>query len=131
MSQIPQELKYTDTHEWARVESDGSVTVGITDHAQELLGDVVFIELPEIDNDVNAAQETGVIESVKAASDLYAPVSGVITEVNDNLQDNPDLVNSDPYGEGWLYRLQPTDEDELEKLLDADAYAEQVASEGH
>lgn len=131
MSQIPQELKYTDTHEWARVESDGSVTVGITDHAQELLGDIVFVELPEVDNDVNAAQETGVIESVKAASDIYAPISGIITEINDNLQDNPDLVNSDPYGEGWLYRLQPTDEDEIEKLLDADSYAEQVAAEGH
>lgn len=131
MSQIPQELKYTDTHEWARVESDGSVTVGITDHAQELLGDIVFIELPEVDNDVNAAQETGVIESVKAASDIYAPISGIISEINDNLQDSPDLVNSDPYGEGWLYRIQPSDEDEIEKLLDADSYAEQVAAEGH
>lgn len=130
MSKLPTDLKYSETHEWARVDDD-VVTVGITDHAQGLLGDVVFLELPEVDSEVNAGDEIGVIESVKAASDLYSPVSGTVVAVNDALEGNPALVNSDPYGEGWLFRIQLVAEEELKELLDAKGYAEQVASEGH
>lgn len=131
MSNIPKELKYAKTHEWARLESDGSVTVGITDHAQELLGDVVFLELPELNKELKAGQEAGVVESVKAASDIYSPVSGTIIAINEELTGTPDLVNSEPYGKGWLFRLKPAAKQELDKLLDAAAYAVQVESEGH
>lgn len=131
MSKIPANLKYSDSHEWARLEDDGSVTVGITDHAQALLGDIVFLELPEIDSEVNAGEEVGVVESVKAASDIYTPVSGTVIALNDSIGKAPGLVNTDPYGEGWLYRVQIDDEDELEELLNADDYAAQVAAEGH
>jgi len=131
MSNIPSELKYTSSHEWARLEDDGTVTVGITDHAQNLLGDVVFAELPEVDAEIEGGGEAGVVESVKAASDIYAPISGTITAVNESLLDNPALINSDPYGEGWMFKLQPHDEDDLEELLDAETYTDQVASEEH
>lgn len=131
MSQIPNELKYSTSHEWAKVDSDGVITVGITDHAQGLLGDIVFVELPELDTEVSSGEEAGVVESVKAASDIYSPVSGTIIEVNDALETTPDLINSDPYGKGWLFRVQPTDESEMKELMDADAYTKQVASEGH
>lgn len=131
MSNIPNELKYSDSHEWARAEEDGLITIGITDHAQGLLGDIVFVELPEVESEVNKDDEAGVIESVKAASDIYSPVSGTIVEVNQALQASPEIVNSDPYGEGWLFRIQPTDDTELDELLSAEAYAKQVASEGH
>ncbi len=131
MSNIPSELKYTSSHEWARLEEDGSVTIGITDHAQGLLGDVVFIELPEVDTEIEAGAEAGVVESVKAASDIYVPLSGTIIAVNENLMEKPEIVNSDPYGEGWMFCIQPLDEEDLNELMDADDYAEQVASEEH
>lgn len=131
MSQVPSELKYATTHEWARIENDGTVTVGITDHAQNLLGDIVFIELPEMESEVTATAEAGVVESVKAASDIYAPVSGKIVAINTALTETPDLVNSDPYGEGWLFRIQPADDSDLNELLDAESYSAQVAAEGH
>lgn len=124
MSDFPEELKYTATHEWVRTEEDGSITVGITDHAQELLGDVVFIELPEEGRVVSAQEEVSVIESVKAASDIYAPASGEIIAVNEELNDAPETVNSSPYEEGWLFRILPSDPIELEDLLSAEAYAE-------
>ena len=108
MSNTPIELKYASSHEWARLEGD-IVVVGITDHAQEALGDLVFVELPEVGDTVSAGDEAGVVESVKAASDIYAPVSGEVIEINSALEDTPELINTDPYGEGWLLRLQPTD----------------------
>ncbi|MES3007881.1 MAG: glycine cleavage system protein GcvH [Pseudomonadota bacterium] len=124
MSSFPEGLKYAATHEWVRVESDGSVTVGISDHAQELLGDIVFIELPKLGAIVTAKQEISVVESVKAASDIYAPVSGKIVAINDTLLDSPEIVNSSPYVDGWFCRIQPSDQAELDALLDANGYAE-------
>ncbi|MCW3147555.1 glycine cleavage system protein GcvH [Stutzerimonas stutzeri] len=121
MSEIPSDLRYASSHEWARLEADGSITVGISDHAQEALGDVVYVELPEIGRQLSAGQEAGVVESVKAASDIYAPVSGEVVAINEALTDSPELVNSDPYG-SWFFRLQPSDKAELDKLLDAAAY---------
>lgn len=130
-SNIPAELRYASTHEWARLEEDGTVTVGITDHAQDALGDVVFVELPELEVEVQAGTEAGVVESVKAASDIYAPVSGTIIAVNSALEDAPETVNADPYGDGWFFRLRPTDTAELEDLLDAEGYAEVAESDAH
>ncbi|BFN25975.1 glycine cleavage system H protein [Pseudomonas sp. SCT] len=121
MSNIPSDLRYAASHEWARLEADGSITVGISDHAQEALGDVVYVELPEVGRRLNAGQEAGVVESVKAASDIYAPVSGEVVAINEALADSPELVNSDAYG-SWFFRLQPSDPAELDKLLDAAAY---------
>ncbi len=129
MSDIPAELKYAATHEWARLEEDGTVTVGISDHAQSALGDVVYIESPEVGLTVAAQEEAGVVESVKAASDIYAPVGGTVCAVNDNLADSPEIVNQDPYGDGWFFKLTPTDAADLEDLLDADGYAEVCADE--
>ena len=129
MRDIPAELKYTATHEWARLEEDGTVTVGISDHAQSALGDVVYIEAPEIGLTVSAQEEAGVVESVKAASDIYAPVGGTICAVNDDLTDKPEIVNQDPYGDGWFFKLTPTDPADLDDLLDAEAYAEVCAEE--
>ena len=129
MSDIPAELKYAATHEWARLEEDGTVTVGISDHAQSALGDVVYIEAPEIGLTVSAQEEAGVVESVKAASDIYAPVGGTICAVNDDLTDKPEIVNQDPYGDGWFFKLTPTDPADLDDLLDAEAYAEVCAEE--
>lgn len=123
MSDLPSELQYTATHEWIRVEEDNTVTIGITDHAQDLLGDIVFIELPEEGSTVTAKDELSVIESVKAASDIYAPVSGEIIAVNEDLADAPETVNSSPYDEGWICRILPSNPAELEELLDADTYA--------
>lgn len=131
MSDIPGELKYTKSHEWVRVEEDGSVTVGITDHAQELLGDIVFVELPEVNTDVSSGDDAGVVESVKAASDIYSPVSGEIISINEELVDAPEIINSDPYGAGWIFKLTPSDEGELSELLDAESYEEMVNSEDH
>lgn len=125
MSQCPPELKYASSHEWARLEEDGTVTVGITDHAQEALGDVVYVELPELGRQFGSGDEAGVVESVKAASDVYAPVSGSVIAVNSQLDDAPETVNADPYGDGWFYRLQPNDASELDQLLDAEAYRSQ------
>ena len=128
MSTLPAELKYTASHEWARTEADGTVTVGITDHAQELLGDLVFVETPTVGRRVRAEEACCVVESVKAASDVYAPVAGEVVAVNAALADSPELVNSDPYGEGWLFRIRPDDAAAVGKLLDADAYG---ATLGH
>jgi glycine cleavage system H protein len=123
MSNVPGELKYVSSHEWIRVEGDGTVTIGVTDHAQEALGDVVFVELPDIDAEVSAGDDAGVVESVKAASDIYAPVSGVVIAINEDLEDAPEMVNSDPYGDGWFFKLKLTDESELDDLLSADEYS--------
>ena len=122
MSQLPTELKYASSHEWARQEEDGTITVGITDHAQAALGDVVFVELPELDALIPAGEDAGVVESVKAASDIFAPVSGMVVAVNDLLEDAPETVNADPYNEGWFFKLKPEDPQELDELLDAEAY---------
>ena len=122
MSNVPQELKYTRSHEWVLAGDDGQVTVGITDHAQELLGDMVFVELPEIDHDLSAGDECSVVESVKAASDIYAPLAGTIVAVNESLADAPELINEDPYGDGWMFRMQISDDSQLDDLLDAAAY---------
>lgn len=119
-SNIPIELRYAETHEWVRPQEDGIVTVGITDHAQHLLGDLVFVELPEVGRVVAAAEGCAVVESVKAASDVYSPVDGVIVEVNELLADNPELINEDPYGEGWILRIKTSAA--LDDLLDAAAY---------
>ncbi|WP_028626811.1 glycine cleavage system protein GcvH [Metapseudomonas resinovorans] len=121
MSNIPADLRYAPSHEWARLEADGTVTVGISDHAQEALGDVVFVELPEVGKTVAAGQEAGVVESVKAASDIYAPIGGEVIAVNESVSDAPESVNSDPYG-SWFFKLKPSDVAELDKLLDAAAY---------
>lgn len=123
MSQVLPELRYARSHEWARVEDDGTVTIGISDHAQEALGDVVFVEMPDEGAELAAGDEAGTVESVKAASDIYAPVSGTVIAVNAQLEDAPETVNSDPYNDGWFFRLQPRDTEELESLLlDAEAY---------
>lgn len=131
MSEIPSELKYARTHEWARLEEDGTVTVGITDHAQDALGDVVFVEQPEVGAQVAAQEEAGVVESVKAASDIYAPVSGTVVAINDSLEDAPEHVNEDPYGDGWFFRIEPDDPADLDDLMDAEAYGELLESEEH
>jgi glycine cleavage system H protein len=131
MSEIPSELKYAASHEWARLEEDGTVSVGITDHAQEALGDVVYVEHPELGQTVSAQSEAGVVESVKAASDIYAPVAGTIVAVNEILEDAPETVNQDPYGDGWFFRIEPDDITELDELLDADAYAELCEADEH
>jgi glycine cleavage system H protein len=124
MSNLPQGLSYVASHEWIRNEGDGIVTIGVTDFAQEQLGDVVFVELPEVGTEVVSEDEFGVIESVKAASDLYAPVSGEVIAINEQLDDDPELVNTDPYGDAWLLQIRLSHPDELELLLDADAYSQ-------
>ena len=131
MSNIPVELKYAKSHEWARTNDDGSVTVGISDTAQDQLGDMVFIEVPEVVQTVTAEEACAVVESVKAASDVYAPLGGEVVEVNEGLADSPETVNNDAYGEGWIFRLEPSDAGELGALMDADAYEAFLASEDH
>jgi len=126
MSNIPSELKYATSHEWVRNEGDGTVTIGITEHAQELLGDMVFVELPEVGDSVSTGDDVAVAESVKAASDIYAPVTGEVVEVNEDLEDSPELVNSDPFGDGWMFKLKIEDAGELESLLDAEGYANSI-----
>ncbi|BBN82577.1 glycine cleavage system H protein [Pseudoalteromonas sp. A25] len=126
MSNIPSELKYASSHEWVRAEGDGTYTVGITEHAQELLGDMVFVELPEVNDEVDAGEDCAVAESVKAASDIYAPISGTIVAINEELEDAPETVNSDAYGDGWLFRIKASDESELENLLSAEDYANTI-----
>jgi glycine cleavage system H protein len=121
MSDIPAELRFAESHEWARLETDGTVTVGISDHAQEALGDVVFVELTEVGKVFAAGDQSGVVESVKAASDIYAPVSGEVIAINEELGGSPELLNSDPYG-AWIFKLKPSDKAELDKLLDAAGY---------
>jgi len=123
MSNIPTELKYVDSHEWIRIEGD-HVVIGVTDHAQEALGDVVFVELPEVGAELEAGDEAGVVESVKAASDIYAPISGEVVEVNELLEDAPETVNEHAYTDGWFFKLRVTEPAELEALMDADGYRE-------
>ena len=125
MSEVPTELKYTSSHEWLRVEDDGLITVGISDHAQALLGDLVFVELPEVGIDYVAGDECCVVESVKAASDVYMPVSGEVVEVNEALTDEPEIINSSPYDNGWLFKVRPS-ADELAEMMDADAYQAEI-----
>jgi glycine cleavage system H protein len=122
MSQTPIGLTYASSHEWARLEEDGTVTVGISDHAQQALGDVVFVEAPDVGDDLDAGGEAGVVESVKAASDIYSPVSGEVVAINAVLEDTPETINEDPYGEGWMFRVKPADLSELDELLSAEAY---------
>ncbi|MGL5037037.1 MAG: glycine cleavage system protein GcvH, partial [Aeromonas sp.] len=126
MSHIPSELKYATSHEWIRVEANGEAVVGITEHAQELLGDMVFVELPEVGKQISAGDDCAVAESVKAASDIYSPVSGEIIAVNDALEESPELVNSDPYDAGWLFRIKLDEMSELANLLDAQGYQQVV-----
>ena len=129
MSDFPTELKYANSHEWARVESDGTVIVGITDHAQDALGDIVFIELPESGAEVEVGAEIAVVESVKAASDIYSPVSGEVVEVNSALEDEPELVNGSPYEDGWLFTVRVNSSDDFSNLLDAEGYQALVEDE--
>jgi glycine cleavage system H protein len=121
MSNIPAELRFAESHEWARLEADGTVTVGISDHAQEALGDVVFVELTEVGNKFAAEDQAGVVESVKAASDIYSPIAGEVIAINEELSNSPELLNSDPYG-AWIFKLKPANAADLENLLDAAAY---------
>lgn len=129
MNNVPEELKYTKTHEWVRQEEDGSLTVGITDHAQGLLGDMVFIEVPEVGANYGSGDDCAVVESVKAASDIYCPVAGEVIEVNEALSDAPEKVNVDPYGDAWLFKLVAVDAGEWDELLDAEAYKELIEPE--
>lgn len=130
MEEIDDSVKYLSTHEWARREEDDTITVGISYHAQNALGDIVFVELPEVGREVKAGEEISVIESVKAASDIYTPMSGEIIEVNEVLSDKADLINQDAYHEGWIFKLKPYDLGEWETLLPSDAYSEQLEEEG-
>ena len=123
---IPSNLKYTKSHEWVRIEGDGTITVGITDHAQELLGDLVFVELPDVGKELAAEQEAAVVESVKAASDVYAPISGTVTAVNTDVSDSPEAVNQDAYA-AWLFKMKPANAADVDALLDATAYAASAA----
>lgn len=131
MSNVPSELKYTKSHEWIRDEGDGTVTVGITEHAQELLGDLVFVELPEVGSSVDAGSECAVVESVKAASDVYSPVTGEVIAINKELADAPETINEDAFGNGWMYKVKLEDTAQLSELLDADGYTEVMESEEH
>ena len=124
MSDIPGDLKFLSSHEWARVESDGTITIGISDHAQDLLGDIVFVELPEIGQSVDAENDTAIVESVKAASDIYSPLSGEVIEVNSLLEDQPEIINSSQYENGWFFKLTPSDLGELDNLLSPEDYSE-------
>lgn len=129
MSDVPSELRYTKSHEWVDVAGDGTVTVGVTDYAQQALGDLVFVELPDPGENVEAGDTCAVVESVKAASDVYAPLAGEVVEVNEQLAEAPELVNEDPFGEGWLFKLSVADEGDIEGLLDAEAYQALVEEE--
>ncbi len=129
MSSIPNDLRYLESHEWARAEADGTVTVGISDHAQGALGDLVFVEVPEVGKVLTKGGAAAVVESVKAASDVYSPVSGEVIAANDSLNGSPELVNEDPYGKGWLFKIKPSNPTELEQLLDAAAYGKVVEAE--
>lgn len=122
MSELPGDLLYTREHEWLRREDDGSVTVGITDHAQAALGDLVYVELPEVGQEVEAGGDMAVVESVKAASDVYAPIDGSVIAVNEDLADDPEKINTDPYGEGWIVRMQPAEDIDESELMSPDDY---------
>ena len=127
MSTIPAELRYAKSHEWLKVESDGSVTIGISDYAQNSLGDITYVQVPKVGASLKAGETFGVVESVKAASDLYAPIAGTVVAVNGALESAPETVNRSPYGEGWMLRLQPADPGAVNELLDADAYGKLVS----
>ncbi|MDH5834652.1 glycine cleavage system protein GcvH [Luteimonas kalidii] len=131
MSEIPGDLKFMKSHEWARVEGDGKVTIGISDHAQGLLGDLVYVELPAVGDSIEAGNACAVVESVKAASDVYAPVSGTVTSVNAALADKPETINEDAYGEGWLFVVETSEPDQLNELLDPDDYADLLEEDEH
>lgn len=131
MAEFPEDVRYAKTHEWARLENDGTVTIGISDHAQDALGDVVFVELPEEGDVLGAGDEAGVVESVKAASDIYAPIAGRVAAVNNELEDSPEAVNDSPYGEGWFYKLTPENSDDLNSLLSAGDYQKICEEESH
>jgi len=128
MSNVPSHLKYTDSHEWSELLDDGTVRIGITDHAQDSLGDMVFVELPEVGRKVAAAEECAVVESVKAASDLYSPIAGEVIAVNTELEDAPELVNQSPFQDGWIFIIKPTETSALDKLMDATAYTDLLES---
>jgi glycine cleavage system H protein len=130
MIDTPNHLKFTQTHEWINHDAD-EMTMGITDHAQHLLGDMVFVDLPQVGDEVNAGDEIGVVESVKAASDFYAPISGVVVAVNEQVNADPALVNNDPYGAGWLIKIKASNHDELNGLLDAEQYQNEIAEDDH
>ncbi|PIZ04732.1 MAG: glycine cleavage system protein H [Gammaproteobacteria bacterium CG_4_10_14_0_8_um_filter_38_16] len=127
MSDYPRELHYSDSHEWVRLESDDTVVVGITDHAQHQLGDLVFVELPDVQSGLEKGDELSVVESVKTAADVYAPISGTVIAVNQQLESRPELINQDPYGDGWICRIKPEDLNEMDELMDADAYQASVS----
>ncbi len=131
MSEIPGDLKFLKSHEWTRIEGDGKVTVGISDHAQGLLGDLVYVELPNVGDRIEAGNACAVVESVKAASDIYAPVTGTVSEVNTALSDKPETINEDAYGDGWIFTLQIEEPEQLNELLDPDAYAELLEDDEH
>ena len=122
MSESPENLRYLASHEWVKLEDDGTATVGISDHAQDLLGDIVFVELPEVGQQLGAEEEAAVVESVKAASDVYSPIGGKVIEINEKLLDEPDVVNGAPYGDGWLFKIQPNDVESLKNLLSSEEY---------
>lgn len=126
MSELREELKYLSSHEWARLEDDGTVTIGITDHAQAALGDVVYVEVPEVGSTVTMGEEAGVVESVKAASDIFSPVSGEVIAVNEQLEDAPETVNNSPYDDGWFFKVRPDNAQELDNALDAETYKAQL-----
>lgn len=129
MSEVPTDLRYTSSHEWVRLEEDGSVTVGISDHAQDALGDLVFVELPEIGIELAQGDACCVIESVKAASDIYMPISGEIADTNQALVDEPEIINSSPYDDGWIFKIAPADEEDIEQLMDAATYEAELEDE--
>ncbi|MBL4826691.1 MAG: glycine cleavage system protein GcvH [Spongiibacteraceae bacterium] len=129
MSNTPNELRYASSHEWVRLEENGTVTIGISDHAQDALGDVVYVDTPDIDANLAAGDDAGVVESVKAASDIFSPVSGVVIAVNEVLEDEPETVNTDPYHDGWFFKMTPTDTTELNGLMSAEQYLEHCEEE--
>ncbi len=131
MAEFPENVRYAKTHEWARLEDDGTVTIGISDHAQDALGDVVFVELPEEGDVLGAGDEAGVVESVKAASDIYAPIAGRVAAINNELEDSPEAVNDSPFGEGWFYKLTPENSDDMNSLLSAGDYQKICEEESH
>lgn len=131
MSSIPSDLRFLESHEWARLESDGAVTIGISDHAQSALGDLVFVEVPEVGKALTKGEAAAVVESVKAASDVYSPISGEVIAANDSLAGAPELVNTDAYGQGWLFKVKPSNAADLDQLLSATAYEKVLADESH
>jgi glycine cleavage system H protein len=131
MSNVPGDLRYTKSHEWVKKLDDGSVEVGVTDHAQDLMGDMVYVEVPEVGANVEAGKECAVVESVKAASDVYAPISGEVVAANESLADTPETVNSDPYGQGWMFRIKPANPADVDALMDGQAYEALLAEESH